>query len=229
VLRRSGAAEDSGPDSADERTPSMSSDSDRRNFVAYQNPGGVTWLVGLRRDDAEKLAYSRASSDVLSDFVESSKSWSGERVPVPRRLRWSLWALVPVELFWAIWLATVVTGATACRGPICTVTTLDHHAAALLACGVFSVAGLAGLIPTTRGFSRCNGIEVIGLAIATAAGGASLLGIAALIIGALILLIILATFVLSSTATSRRETDHARTRPPFPIALAEVASRSRTR
>ena len=100
------------------------------------------------------------------------------------------WALVPVELFWAIWLATIVTGATACRGPICAVTTLDHHAAALLACGVFSVAGLVGLIPTTRGFSRCNGPEVIGLAIATAASGASLLGVAALIIGALILLII---------------------------------------
>jgi hypothetical protein len=111
---------------------------------------------------------------------------------------------------------------------ICTVTTLDHHAAALLACGVFGVAGLAGLIPTTRGFSRCNGPEVIGLTTATATSGASLLGIAALITGALILLIILATFILASTA-SRRETDHARTRPPYPIALAEVAGRSRTR
>jgi hypothetical protein len=168
-------------------------------------------------------------SGVLSEFLEHSQPWSRERIPVPRRLRWSLWALVPVELFWAIWLATIVTGSTACRGPICTVATLDHHAAALLACGVFSVAGLAGLIPTTRGFSRCNGPEVIGLAIATAASGASLLGIAALMTGALILLIIVATFVLASTATSRRETDHARTRPPFPIALAEVASRSRTR
>ena len=109
------------------------------------------------------------------------------------------------------------------------VVTLDHHAAALLACGVFSVASLAALIPTTRGFSRCNGPEVIGLAIATAASGASLLGIAALMTGVLILLIILATFVLASTATSRRETDHARTRPPYPIARAEVDGRSRTR
>jgi uncharacterized membrane protein YhaH (DUF805 family) len=207
----------------------MSKDSDRRNFVAYQNPGAVTSLAGLRRDDAEKLACPRAGYDVLSDFVDRSEPWSRERVAVPRRLRWALWALLPVELFWAVWLATIVTGSTACRGPICTVTTLDHHAAALLACGVFSVAGLAGLIPTTRGFSRCNGPEVIGLAVATAAGGASLLGIAALITGALILLIILATFVLASTATSRRETDHERTRAPYPIALIEVASRSRAR
>jgi hypothetical protein len=140
-----------------------------------------------------------------------------------------LWCLVPVQLFWAIWLATIVTGSTACRGPICTVAILDHHAAALLACGVFSVAGLVGLITTTRGFSRCNGPEVIGLATATAASGASLLGIAALIIGALILLLILATFVLAATATSRRETDHARTRPPYPIALIESASRPRAR
>jgi hypothetical protein len=185
--------------------------------------------LGLTEQGVLRLSPPSANSLGLLEFVEGSQPWSRERVPMPSRLRWALWALLPVELFWAIWLATIVTGATACRGPICTVTTLDHHAAALLACGVFSVAGLAGLIPTTRGFSRCNGPEVIGLAIATAASGASLLGIAALMTGALILLIILATFVLASTATSRRETDHARTTPPFPIALAEVASRSRTR
>jgi hypothetical protein len=169
------------------------------------------------------------ASSVLVGFLDNSQPWSWERVPIPSRLRWALWALVPVELFWAIWLATIVTGSTACRGPICTVTTLDHHAAALLACGVLSVAGLAGLIPTTRGFSRCNSPEVIGLAIATAASGASLLGVAALMTSALILLIILATFILASTATSRRDTDHARTRPPYPIALLEAASRPRTR
>jgi uncharacterized membrane protein YhaH (DUF805 family) len=176
-----------------------------------------------------RLRSKTPDADVLSDFVAGSEPWNRLRVPVPRRLRWSLWAVVPVELFWAVWLATIVTGATACRGPICTVATLDHHAAALLACGVFSIAGLAALIPTTRGFSRCNDIEVTGLTIVTAASGASLLGIAALMTGALILLIILATFVLASTATSRRETDHARTRPPYPITLVEAASRSRTR
>ena len=182
-------------------------------------PGhSVSSTIKLRAD------RSLSHDDVLSNFVESSQPWSRERVPVPRRLRWALWAFVPVELFWAIWLATIVTGSTECRGPICTVATLDHHAAALLACGVFSVAGLAGLIPTTRGFSRCNGPEVIGLAIATAASGASLLGIAALMTGALVLLVILATFVLAVTATSRRETDHAWTRPPYPIALIETAS-----
>jgi hypothetical protein len=106
---------------------------------------------------------------------------------------------------------------------------LDHHAAALLGCGVFCVAVLIGLVPTTRGFSKCNGIEVAGLAVASAAGGVALLGIAALIIGALILLIILAAFVLASTATSRRETDHARTRTAFPIALIDGPSRPRAR
>jgi uncharacterized membrane protein YhaH (DUF805 family) len=185
--------------------------------------------IGFLSTSHDSLGLPELRPDLLSDFIQRSQPWSRERVAVPRRLRWALWALLPVELFWAVWLATIVTGSTACRGPICTVTTLDHHAAALLACGVFSVAGLAGLIPTTRGFSRCNGPEVIGLAVATAAGGASLLGIAALITGALILLIILATFVLASTATSRRETDHERTRAPYPIALIEVASRSRAR
>jgi hypothetical protein len=113
--------------------------------------------------------------------------------------------MITVELFWTIWLATIVSGASPCDGPICMVATLDHHAAALLACGVFSVAGLAALMPLTRGFSKCNGREVVGLAAVLAAGGASLLGIGALIIGALIGLSVLATFVLAFTATPRRE------------------------
>ena len=136
----------------------MSSDSDRRNFVACQNQGGVTWLVGLRQNRqlgvAEQYTLRFLSPSANSDFCRTSSSavsrgaWNGFRSPADFDV--ALWALVPVELFWAIWLATVVTGATACRGPICTVVTLDHHAAALLACGVFSVAGLAALIPTTR-------------------------------------------------------------------------------
>ena len=201
----------------------------RRLSVIAGTGARPTALCASRLLRPAEVPLGTANVSVIEDFVRQTESWSRERVAVPPRLRWAFFALIPVELFWAIWLATIVTGSTACRGPICTVATLDHHAAALLACGVFSVAGLVGLIPTTRGFSRCNGPEVIGLAIAIAASGASLLGIAALITGALILLIILATFVLASTATSRRETDHARTRPPFSIALAEVASRSRTR
>jgi hypothetical protein len=166
------------------------------------------------------------TNSVLSSFIRSSQPWSHERVPLPGRLRWALWTLIPVELFWVIWLATIVTGATSCRGPICTVATLDH-AAALLACGVFSVVGLAGLLPLTRGFSKCNGKEVVGLALTSAAGGTSLLGIGALVIGALIGLSVLATFVLSFTATPRREIDDARPRTPFPIPTSRGANPSR--
>jgi hypothetical protein len=208
------------------------------SLVTHFKLGRARELLAPRRNETEtrflptspdNLGILNLRPDLLSDFIQHSQRWSHKRVATPGRLRLALFALIPLQLFWAIWLATIVTGATSCRGPICTVATLDHHAAALLACGVFSVAGLAGLIPTTRGFSRCNGPEVIGLALATAAGGASLLGIAALMTGALILLIILATLVLASTATSRRETDHARTRPPNPIALIEFASRPRAR
>jgi hypothetical protein len=156
--------------------------------------------------------------NVIEDFLQQSSGWASERIPLLRHLRWALWALIPVDFFWSVWLATIVTGTTSCRGPICTVATLGHHAAALLACGVFCVAVLAGLMPCTQGFSRCNGIEVIGLVIAVAAGVVALLGIAALLIGAVIVLIVLATFLLALTATSRREIEDARPRTPFPIA-----------
>ncbi len=177
----------------------------------------------------EAASLLGASGTVLMDFLQTSRSWSRERTPIQRQLRLSLWALLPFEVLWAIWLGTILTGATPCSGPICMVTTLHHHEAALLACGVFCVAALVGLIPTTRGYSKCNGPEVIILAVASAAGGASLLGIAALIIGALIAFFLLAIFVLASTATSRREMDDARARTPFPIAFIEDARPSRAR
>jgi hypothetical protein len=144
----------------------------------------------------------KTNDNLLRDFVQNSRMWSRERVPLPRRLRRTLWSMMPLEIMWAIWLATIASGESPCDGPICTIATLHHHAAALLACGVFCVAGLVALIPTTRGYSKCNGREVIGLAITSAAGGIALLGIAALMIGTLIMLAVLAIFVLAFAATS---------------------------
>jgi hypothetical protein len=189
------------------------------------------YYVAPRSQRSEGYRQCPRTTDfcVLSEFIERSVPWSDERVPVPGRLRLAFWAWIPLELFWAIWLATILSEASPCDGPICMVATLDRHAAALLACGVFCVAAFVGLIPTTRGFSRCNGTEVVGLAIASAAGGASLLGIAALIIGALIVSIVLATFVLAFTATPRREMDYARSRTPFSNATFRPSNRARAR
>jgi hypothetical protein len=67
------------------------------------------------------------SGSVLIDFLQTSRPWSRERTPTTRRLRLSLWALVPLEVLWAIWLGTILTGATpcsgaTCRSPPCTIT-----------------------------------------------------------------------------------------------------------
>jgi hypothetical protein len=185
-----------------------------RDFVAPRRRKIITGFLPTSHDGVES---SELTSDLLSDFIQRSKPWSQERVATPGGLRLALFALIPLQTFWAIWLATIVTGATSCRGPICTVATLDHHAAALLACGVFCITVLVALIPMTRGFSKCNGREVIGLASAAAAGGTALLGLAALISGVLIVMLLFATLILASTATSRREIHDARLRTPFPI------------
>jgi hypothetical protein len=174
--------------------------------VTHLELGSAHDLVAPRQSETEtgflptrpqSLEIWKLRSDLLSDFIQRSPRWSQKRVATPGRLRLALFALIPLQLLWAIWLATIVTGATACRGPICTVATLDHHAAALLACGVFSVTVLVALIPTTRGFSKCNGREVIGLSGAAAAGGAALLGLAALISGVLIVVLLFATLILA--------------------------------
>jgi hypothetical protein len=99
----------------------------------------------------------------------------------------------------------------------------------LLACAIICIAGLTVLIPLTRGLAKCNSIELIGLVFSSAAGAAALLGIAALVIGALIVLIVIVTFLLAFTATSRREIDDARPRTPFPIAVPRGGDPPRAR
>jgi hypothetical protein len=148
------------------------------------------------------LGSHDTATDVLSNFVRRSQPWSRQRVPLPRRLRRTLWTLVPIELVWGIWLWTITTGASPCDGPICTVATLNHHAAVLLGCAIVCVAGLLGIAAVNRGLSQCGGREVVGIGVAAGAGGTALLGIAALLVGALIVLIILAAFVAAFTASA---------------------------
>jgi hypothetical protein len=153
-------------------------------------------------DDAPRRPLSsRASGSVLSDFVRSSQLWSSERLPLPFRLRRALWAIIPVELLWSIWLVTILNGSTPCDGPICTIATLNHHTAVLLACAAICIAGLGALAPATRGLSQCNGREVVGIAAATTAGGAALLGISALGVGVVVALIVLTAFFAGLSST----------------------------
>jgi hypothetical protein len=138
----------------------------------------------------------RANQNVVHAFVQSSQPWSRQAVSVPRRLRWALWTLLPLELGWGIWLVTVLTGDTSCDKTICAVMTLGDHVAVLLACAVVCVGGLIALVPFTRGFSQCNSRQVAGVAVASVLGVVALLGIAALIIGAVIGLIVLAMIIM---------------------------------
>jgi hypothetical protein len=147
-------------------------------------------------------SHDIAATGVLSDFLRRSQPWNRQPVPLPRRLRRTLWALVPIELVWGIWLWTITTGASPCDGPLCTVATLNHHAAVLLGCAIVSAAGLLALAAATRGLSQCGDREVVGVGIAAGAGGAALLGIAALLVGAAIALIILMAFVAAFTASA---------------------------
>jgi hypothetical protein len=142
-----------------------------------------------------------AATDVLSDFIRRSQPWSRQQVPLPGRLRRTLWVLIPIDLIWGIWLWTITTEASPCDGFICTIATLNHHAAVLLGCAIVCVAGLVGLAAVTRGLSQCGGREIAGVAVAAGAGGAALLGIAALLVGGLIVLIIIAAFFAAFTAS----------------------------
>jgi hypothetical protein len=147
-------------------------------------------------------SHDIAAADVLADFVRHSQPWNRQPVMLPRRLPRTLWALVAIDLLWGIWLWTITTGASPCDGPICTVATLNHHAGVLLGCAVVCVAGLLSLAIPTRGLSQCGGREVVGVGIAAGAGGTALLGIAALLVGAVIVLIVLLAFVAAFTASA---------------------------
>ena len=153
-------------------------------------------------DPAYDLWSRMAGRAVLSDFVENSQPWSRVSAPLPRRLKWTLRTLIPVQLGWALWLASIVSGYTLCDGSLCGVATLHNHAAILLACASSCVVGLSVLIPCTRGLSRCNGWGVSAAAAASLVGAIALLGVFALFVGALIGLIIIAAFVFGFIAAT---------------------------
>jgi hypothetical protein len=164
---------------------------DRRGAPSYQLPA---------RQYPQAWSSPQANYNVLHAFVEGSQPWSREAVRLPRRLTFVLWALIPVELSWGIWLVTVITGASRCDGQICAVATLGNHSEVLLAGAAICIAGLAVLVRGTRGLSRCNDRQVAVVAVALAAGGVALLGIAALIVGVAIGLIVLGAIAAVAVA-----------------------------
>jgi hypothetical protein len=175
-------------------------------FIRHDGLSGVSHVIpdlpaAFKISDVHRPSSPRVENGVLDNFIQRSWSWGREQVLLPRRLRGTLWALIPVQILWAIWLTKILTEARPCGGPICRVATLGHHPALLLACAVISVTGLVGLIPFTRGLSRSNDRELVGIAAASAAGGIALLGIAALLTGVVIALLLLALFILGFTAT----------------------------
>ena len=130
--------------------------------------------------------------------ISHSRRWSDEQVVLPSRLRRTLWALVPVQLAWGTVLLLIATSIAWCRGPICTVATLDHHVE-LLVLSSLCLAGLLGLAPSTRGLAQASGPEVLVLAVATAAGAAALLGLAALGLAVLVAALVLVVFLAALT------------------------------
>jgi hypothetical protein len=153
------------------------------------------------RDVGRRPSSSTVRDNLLHSFVQSSQPWSREGVRLPLRLTCLLWALIPGQLTWAIWLVTVLTGDNRCDGWICAVATLGNHPGVLLACVAICIAGLAVLAPGTRGLSRCDGRQVAGVAVASAAGGVAMLGIAALIVSAAIGLIVLGAIAVIAVST----------------------------
>jgi hypothetical protein len=141
-----------------------------------------------------------AGSAVLWDFVEKSQPWNRVSAPLTRRLKWTLWILIPVQFAWALLLVGIISGHMPCDGSLCSVATLHNHAAILLTCAASCTAGLSALIPCTRGLSRCNGWQLSVVAAASSVGAIALLGIVALLVGALVVLIIVATFLFGFIA-----------------------------
>ncbi len=112
---------------------------------------------------------------------------------MPAHLRSVGWTLLSIGVVWGLCLALILTQVLPCTGMVCRVATLGHHTAVLLGFAGVCASALIGIAVTTRGFSKGNGWEVTGIAIAGAAGGIALLGVAALLSG---LAIVLATFVV---------------------------------
>jgi hypothetical protein len=138
--------------------------------------------------------------DALAEFIRQSQPWTAERVPLPARLRWALWILIPIDLIWGFWLGTIA-GINPCESRFCKVATLDGNAPVLLGCAGVSLIGLVAVAISTRGLAEVDGREVAGLYVSTITGGAALLGIAVLVIALLVIAIVVAAFIAAFTFT----------------------------
>ena len=144
------------------------------------------------------LAHWHPTQSALTEFLRGSQQWSRQRILLPKRLRRSLAGLSLVQLAWSGVLVLIMTGVVSCGGPICTVATLDHHVTVLLLSSVCLI-GFVGLTPLTRGLSKANSLEVLGLALTTTAGALALLGIAALVSAVMATGLVLMAFLTAFT------------------------------
>jgi hypothetical protein len=132
----------------------------------------------------------RESEDALSVFVESTRSWHREPVPLSRRTRTALWVVAAANLLVSSWLATVLTSLTPCSGFLCTIATLgDHHVVLLVLTGS-CVAAMVGTAVMTGGLTRANGGHLAVLVPAAAVGVGAVLGV--------VLVLLLVTAVIAA-------------------------------
>lgn len=153
----------------------------------------------VRPDTLPRGGPTVGQGDALAQFIRQSQPWSRERVALPRRVRCLVWLLVTLQLIWAVWLSTLLTGAL-CTGRLCAVATLGGQVTLLLACSLVSLAGLGGVAVVTRGLSATDGRESAGLTVSVAAGGVALLGVLA--VACVLAVVLLAFAVLFGTMTA---------------------------
>ncbi len=152
-------------------------------------------------ENGQQLRRSSVDDSMLANFVRESVPWSAEPIRLPSRLRQAIWALIPVQLVWGVWLGLIAAGSSSCNSALCAVTTLGRHAGLLLTCSAICLVGLVVLAPSTRGFARANAREITGLIVATAAGGTTLLGVAALGLVVMIAAVMVVAFFAAFTIT----------------------------
>ncbi len=108
----------------------------------------------------------RSSSPVVEEenavdaFVESTRSWEREEVPLSREVTTGLWVLAVANLLVGGWSVAVLSAVAPCSGLLCTFATLgDRHVLQLvLSCSY--VALMIGAAAVTGGLTRANGVHL---------------------------------------------------------------------
>jgi hypothetical protein len=156
-------------------------------------PRGLSRLPHLDRLPVPSLSLGAGGdaegSDALTDFLDRSRDWSRQSVPLSWRVVGALWSLVVLLVGVGSGLVVVLRHPRMCGHLWCEASTFGGHPLATLVFAACGLAAFAVLAVLTCGLTRVTARQLVAVVVASVASVAA-------VIGAVVVLVVLVVSVV---------------------------------